>query len=316
MLRGDPCLCAHSSHLSCGCWGKTQPHTKGALLGTAAAFLFFPHPLCSHFRLQPPDDIPLKERRSHAASPSDAGLFLFSLIPTARLFSERQPPAGGGGAAERSGAGVMLAGGGRLSLPPGRTAHRPSRCWESPGVHRDEGARCGGGVKSPRQLQNPKENTKIGGQRRSRTPTPPFGGFMPWEHSERNLRLLRGQQHQCDKQERTQHPTWGCSTSMGTTSTAFITSQIRIPSTFHHGAVPNPRAHLSPSPPRKGAKGPKFGSVRRAALGWAQGWSRLLLHALNTDSRRVKHLRAEGGLAVLSTQQRVGAVRQRSSFTA
>lgn len=89
-----------------------------------------------------------------------------------------------------------------------------------------------------------------------------------------------------------------------------------IPSTFHHGAVPNPRAHLSPSPPRKGAKGPKFGSVRRAALGWAQGWSRLLLHALNTDSRRVKHLRAEGGLAVLSTQQRVGAVRQRSSFTA
>lgn len=112
VLRGDPCLCAHSSHLSCGCWGKTQPHTKGALLGTAAAFLFFPHPLCSHFRLQPPDDIPLKERRSHAASPSDAGLFLFSLIPTARLFSERQPPAGGGGAAERSGAGVMLAGGG------------------------------------------------------------------------------------------------------------------------------------------------------------------------------------------------------------
>lgn len=115
MLRGDPCLCAHSSHLSCGCWGKTQPHTKGALLGTAAAFLFFPHPLCSHFRLQPPDDIPLKERRSHAASPSDAGLFLFSLIPTARLFSERQPPAGGGGAAERSGAGVMLAGGGGAS---------------------------------------------------------------------------------------------------------------------------------------------------------------------------------------------------------
>lgn len=148
----------------------------------------------------------------------------------------------------------MLAGGGRLSLPPGRTAHRPSRCGESPGVHRDEGARCGGGVKSPRQLQNPKENTKIGGQRRSRTPTPPFGGFMPWEHSERNLRLLRGQQHQCDKQERTQHPTWGCSTSMGTTSTAFITSQIRYTFYFPSRSCAKPQGPPVPLSPQKGGK--------------------------------------------------------------
>lgn len=50
----------------------------------------------------------------------------------------------------------MLAGGGRLSLPPGRTAHRPSRCWESPGVHRDEGARCGGGCEIASTAPKPK----------------------------------------------------------------------------------------------------------------------------------------------------------------
>lgn len=91
-----------TSHQGCLYWASQQRLSP----------FFPPHPLCSRSRLQPPDDIPLKERRSPAASPSDAGVFLFSLIPTARLFSERQPPAGGGGAAaERSGAGVMLAGG-------------------------------------------------------------------------------------------------------------------------------------------------------------------------------------------------------------
>lgn len=186
-------------------------------------------------------------------------------------------------------------------------------------MHRDEGARRGGGCEISSTAPKPERKHKDRWQRRSRTSTPRLVALG--ERSERNFSLPWAQltpaaapmgqagadpAHNVGLQHLRGH-------HLDRIPYFSDTYTFQFPSR----SCVKPQGPTCPIPsPKKGAEGPKFGSIRRAALGQAEDWSCLLLDALNTSSRRAKHLRAEWWLAVLSTQQRVSAVRQRSSFMA